>query len=50
MIEIAAPRPRVLSSPDLVAMKAALLRELGVDEDAPAPGVPGAEASRKDPA
>ena len=37
MVEIAAPRPRVLSSPELVAMKAALLRELGVDEDA-APG------------
>jgi ABC-type nitrate/sulfonate/bicarbonate transport system ATPase subunit len=42
VIEITAPRPRLLSSPELVAMKVALLRALGVDEGAPAPGAPGA--------
>jgi len=32
VIEVTLPRPRVLSSPELLALKASLLRELGVDE------------------
>jgi ABC-type nitrate/sulfonate/bicarbonate transport system ATPase subunit len=32
VIDVKAPRPRVLSSPELLALKASILRELGVDE------------------
>jgi ABC-type nitrate/sulfonate/bicarbonate transport system ATPase subunit len=32
VIGVKAPRPRVLSSPELLALKATILRELGVDE------------------
>ena len=32
VIEVTLPRPRVLSSPELLALKASILRELGVDE------------------
>ena len=34
MIEVTLPRPRVLSNPALLALKASILRELGVDERA----------------
>ena len=34
VIEVTLPRPRVLSSPELLALKASILRELGVDERA----------------
>jgi ABC-type nitrate/sulfonate/bicarbonate transport system ATPase subunit len=32
VIEVKLPRPRVLSNPELLALKASILRELGVDE------------------
>jgi ABC-type nitrate/sulfonate/bicarbonate transport system ATPase subunit len=34
VIEVKVPRPRVLSNPELLALKASILRELGVDERA----------------
>jgi ABC-type nitrate/sulfonate/bicarbonate transport system ATPase subunit len=34
VIEVSLPRPRALSSPELLAMKASILRALGVDEQA----------------
>ena len=37
VIDVALPRPRSLASPDLLALKASLLKELGVDESADAP-------------
>jgi ABC-type nitrate/sulfonate/bicarbonate transport system ATPase subunit len=32
VVELKVPRPRALSNPDLLALKASILRELGVDE------------------
>jgi hypothetical protein len=32
VIEVKLPRPRVLSNPELLALKASILRELGVDD------------------
>ena len=32
VIEVNLPRPRVLSNPELLTLKASILRELGVDE------------------
>jgi ABC-type nitrate/sulfonate/bicarbonate transport system ATPase subunit len=34
VVELKVPRPRVLSNPELLALKASILRELGVDERA----------------
>jgi ABC-type nitrate/sulfonate/bicarbonate transport system ATPase subunit len=34
VVEVTLPRPRALSNPELIALKASLLRELGVDEQA----------------
>jgi ABC-type nitrate/sulfonate/bicarbonate transport system ATPase subunit len=34
VIEVPLPRPRVLSNPELLALKVLILRELGVDERA----------------
>jgi NitT/TauT family transport system ATP-binding protein len=34
VIEVPLPRPRVLSTPELLGLKALILRELGVDERA----------------
>src|SRR5712664_1146007 len=34
VVEVTLPRPRALSNPELIALKASLLRELGVDERA----------------
>jgi ABC-type nitrate/sulfonate/bicarbonate transport system ATPase subunit len=34
VVEVPLPRPRVLSNPELLALKALLLRELGVDDRA----------------
>ena len=37
VVEVTLPRPRSLSNPELIALKASLLRELGVDEQAGEP-------------
>ena len=32
VVEVRLPRPRVLSNPEILALKASILRELGVDD------------------